>query len=94
MILMRATSFTRPPPLPMARAMDQCPHQNHLVQVPYKKNKYIGTLLVNYGTLASPCPATVKLRFLAGWEAGAFFSRPVRRGIPAILPAYISSTSQ
>jgi hypothetical protein len=33
------------------------------------KNKYIGTLIVNYGTLASPCPATVKLRFLAGWEA-------------------------
>jgi hypothetical protein len=56
------------------------------------KNKYIGTLIVNSGTLASPCQATVKLRFLAGREAGAFFSRPVRRGIPAILPAFISTT--
>merc|ERR1719400_1133620 len=45
--------------------------------------------------LAESWPETVKLKFLAAlaWSCGPFFSSPVIRGIPAILPLAFSQFS-
>ena len=39
-------------------------------------------------TLASPCPATVKLKLRSGGATAPFFRSPVIRGIPAIVPKH------